>query len=308
MDPIVDPTLWWARVGPWIPRGIAASFVLIVAWAASRIVHRTVEALLRRGRFAATHLAFFAGVARWAVLAVGFAIALDALGLGGLATGVMAGGGVTAVVLGFAFREIGENLLAGVLLAFSRPFQVGDYVRSGEMEGRVRDLDLRTVHIRTADGRDVWIPNAQVVNQPFVNFTVDGLRRPSFDVGIDYADDPQAACAQISEAVAALPDVLDDPAPRVVVAALDGSWVTLRVSLWVDTTRIDRTVPEVLSDAMIACRAALRGSGVTLSCDTTTAIVIQPSGDPGSLRPAGGAPPRADAGLAEAPEDSSAAQ
>jgi small-conductance mechanosensitive channel len=64
----------------------------------------------------------------WGVGLLGFALALNLVGLRAVASGLQAGGGITAVVLGFAFREIGENLLAGFLLAFSRPFKVNDII------------------------------------------------------------------------------------------------------------------------------------------------------------------------------------
>lgn len=268
-----------AEVAQWLPRLAAAAGALVVAWLAAGVAQRALLAVLKRGRFAASHQAFFSGVARWLVIGVGLAAALDAIGLGSLATGLFAGGGVTAVVLGFAFREIGENLLAGVLLAFSRPFDLGDYVASGGIEGNVRGVDLRTVHVRTTDGRDVWIPNAQIVNQPFENYTVDGLRRPAFEVGLDYGDDAEAACACIRVAVEALPDVLDAPGPQVVLVGLDGAWVTLRVAFWVDVPKAGRPLVEVTSDAIDAARRALRAQGHTLSCDTTTAIALHPSGD-----------------------------
>ena len=96
----------------------------------------------------------------WIAAFVGALLALKVMGFEGVAAGMLAGGGATAIVFGFAFRQIGENLLAGLFLVFSRPFRIGDLIQSGGLpEGTVEALDLRNTHIRTTDGRDIFIPN-----------------------------------------------------------------------------------------------------------------------------------------------------
>ena len=108
---------------------------------------------------------------------LGLVIGLQILGLTAVATSLLATGGLVAVVLGFAFREIGENFLAGLLLSFSRSFEVGDLIESAGHRGRVKEIDLRQVWLRSADGRDIFVPSAEVFRSVLVNFTRDGLRR-----------------------------------------------------------------------------------------------------------------------------------
>ena len=140
------------------------------------------------------------------------------LKLTALATSLLATGGLMAVVLGFAFRDIGENLLAGVLLAFSRSFDVGDLIESSGLQGRVRAIELRHVHIRTADGCDIFIPSAAIFRNPLHNFTRDGLRRGRFTVGIDYGDDPVRALEILAETVGSTPGVLPEPKSSVAMS------------------------------------------------------------------------------------------
>ncbi|MCB9682858.1 MAG: mechanosensitive ion channel family protein [Alphaproteobacteria bacterium] len=264
----------WHKAVALLPSAIGALCVLVVAWLVSRVARATVLGILSRGRFTAVHRSFFGQITRWIVLLVGLAIALDVMGMGGIASGLLAGGSITAVVLGFAFREIGENLLAGVLLAFSRPFEVGDTVESGDFRGAVREISLRTTHVRTDDGRDVHIPNAQIVNQPLVNYTLDGLQRPSFEIGVDYGADLAAAVALLTQVVTDLPEVLEAPAPRVVLNRFEGAWVVLTVAFWTDVKAAPTPMLGVRSLAMDACRRALRDHGYVLSNDTTTAITL----------------------------------
>ncbi|HAZ24509.1 MAG TPA: mechanosensitive ion channel protein MscS, partial [Algoriphagus sp.] len=102
-----------------------------------------------------------------------------------LVSGLLAGAGITAFVIGFALKDIGENFLAGILLAFKRPFKVGDTVDINGIRGVVLNLNLRDTQIKTPDGKDVFIPNATIIKNPLVNFTIDGFLRYDFIVGLD---------------------------------------------------------------------------------------------------------------------------
>ncbi len=212
---------------------------------------------------------------RWTAGALGLVMALHVLGLTAIATSVLATGGVMAVILGFAFKDIGENLLAGIFLAFSRSFDVGDLIESGGLRGVVRSIDLRDTHIRTADGCDIFIPSAAIFRNPLLNFTRDGLRRGSFTVGIDYRDDPERALALLEPAVAEADGVIPDPAPVLEVSGLGPSWVELQVHFWVDTFS-GGTLSRGGTAAMAACRRVLLEHGFTVSSEVTTALALPP--------------------------------
>ncbi len=279
------------------PRIAAALLILGAAIWIGGILGRGVAALLDRGGLTPTHKVFFRRLTRWLVGLLGFAIALNLLGLSGAATGLLAGGGITAIVLGFAFRQIGENFLAGFFLAFSRPFNVGDLIQSGELEGVVRKIELRSTHIRTADARDIFIPNSRIFNEPLVNFTRDGLRRPSFTVGIDYADDAEAACRLLAETVGRVSGVLADPPPTATLSSLAPLYVEIEVAFWIDAFGLPagRGLPQVRSEAMDDCRRALREGGYTPSSDVSSNVAVGGRA-PLDVRLEGGAPRAGGAG------------
>jgi small-conductance mechanosensitive channel len=220
-----------------------------------------------------------AGVARrltrWIAASLGVVIGLQTLGLTAVATSLLATGGVAAVVLGFAFREIGENLLAGIFLSFSRAFDVGDLIESGGLRGEVKGISLRDTHIRTAGGCDVFIPSSHIYSNPLLNFTRDGLRRGSFRIGVDYGDDPIEARRLLRASVAGIGGVLTEPAPKVEIAELAGAWVELETFLWVDTDA-GTSLSDARTNAMAAARRTLLDNGFTLSSDTTTAVDLRP--------------------------------
>lgn len=261
------------------PKLLVSGGVLFVFVGIGHLVGLGAARLLRRARRGDRYARLTRRVVRWTFTLFGVLLVLQYLGYTAVATSVLATGGVAAVVLGFAFKEIGENMLAGIFLAFSRSFDVGDLIESGGLRGVVRTIDLRATHIRTADGCDIFIPSSQIFRQPLMNFTRDGLRRGSFTVGIDYGDDPMRALGVLREAVTSVRGVLNEPAPAFELHELAGSWMELQAHLWVDTKdpeRADASLSQVRSRAMAATRHALREAGFTLSPDTTTALAVPP--------------------------------
>ncbi|MDH3254313.1 MAG: mechanosensitive ion channel family protein, partial [Acidobacteriota bacterium] len=153
------------------PRIAVALFVVVASILIGKGLSRVVGRVLTHARLATPHKSFFRRATVWVAGLLGVVVGLNILGLKAAASGLLAGGGITAVVLGFAFREIGENFLAGILLAFKSPFRVDDIIESGDFKGTVRGIEIRHTHIRTSDGRDIFIPNSQIVNKALVNFT-----------------------------------------------------------------------------------------------------------------------------------------
>lgn len=212
---------------------------------------------------------------------VGLILGLQILGLTAVATSLLATGGLMAVVLGFAFKEIGENLLAGIFLGVSRSFEVGDLIESSGHVGKVRDIDLRQVWIRSADGRDIFIPSAQIFRNVLVNYTRDGLRRGEFTVGIDYADPAWDARRLLLEEAKKVGDVLTEPAPSVRISDFTADYCELQVFFWVDTEK-GPGLSDVRSSVMASCLRALRDGGYTLSSDVSTAVTVSQAGEDGA--------------------------
>lgn len=277
MEPVLIRIL--AELREETPQLLVAAGVLLVLVAIGHLVGVGLARLLARAGRGERYSRLTRRLVRWTFTLFGVLLALQVLGYTAVATSVLATGGVAAVVLGFAFKEIGENMLAGIFLAFSRSFDVGDLIESGGLRGVVRAIDLRATHIRTADGCDIFIPSSQIFRQPLMNFTRDGLRRGSFTVGVDYGDDPMRALGVMREAVASVGGVLTTPAPSFELCELAGSWMELQAHLWVDTKdpeRADAGLSQLRSRAMAAARHALREAGFTLSPDTTTALAVPP--------------------------------
>ena len=264
----------WVVSLDFMPKILAALLVLVIAIWVGRKLAKTLVALLVKTSLPDIHKGFFLNTITWLFALLGLIIALDILGLEKAAASLLAGGGITAVVFGFAFREIGENFLAGFFLAFSRPFNIGDTIQSGDFIGAVKSIELRNTHIRTSDGRDIFIPSSQIFNQPLINYTKDGLRRPSFVIGIDYGDDAIKAVGVLLGVTNNIEGVLKDPPPGVYISEMTAQYVQLEVFFWLDVFDENIDFLGIKSKLMDGCKKALLSNGFTLSSDTTTNVAV----------------------------------
>lgn len=208
---------------------------------------------------------FLSVIFRLLVILVGFMLVFRFVGLTGVVSGLLAGAGISAFIIGFALKDIGENFLAGILLAFKRPFRIGDLVDIGGIRGTVLTLNLRDTQIKTPDGKDVFIPNANIIKNPLVNFTIDGFLRFDFIVGLDYGSDYRGALNIILEAITQVEGVLTNTKkPNAWVLELSESTLNIQVAFWVNT--FDRKISdmEVKTDAILTVLTALEKAGFNM--------------------------------------------
>ncbi|MFN2321182.1 MAG: mechanosensitive ion channel family protein [Dermatophilaceae bacterium] len=156
-----------------------------------------------------------------AIPSLDFAAALGALGIGG-------------IVIGFALKDIVQNFLAGILILYNRPFRLGDQIRSGDHEGTVEDIQVRATLLRTYDNRRVVIPNSELfTNRVVVNTAYDKVR-----LAVTFTVPSTESLSQIRQlildTVGAVSEVLEDPAPEVLVRELQDYSTQLEVRFWVD--------------------------------------------------------------------------
>lgn len=259
------------------PQILGAVVAIIIFFFLGRLVSNGIHQILGKRKSTATkQTRQIRRIIRWGFNLIGFYIALNILGLTQVAMSFLAAGGVVAVVLGFAFREIGENLLAGFFLSFSRSFDVGDLIESNGLRGIVKRIEIRDVHIRTADGCDIYIPSATIYKNPLHNFTRDGLRRTDFTIGIDYGDDLGEAIQLLHNTLRNNPLVLDDPAPAIQISNFTPTYVELQIYFWVNLFDTDLDLYEVRSRIMDASHQSLSDKKFTFSSNVTTAIDMLP--------------------------------
>jgi small conductance mechanosensitive channel len=175
--------------------------------------------------------------------------------------------GIGGVAIGFAFKDIFQNFLAGILILLTEPFRIGDQIIIDKYEGTVEMIQARATFIRTYDGRRVVIPNADLFNQSVTVNTAFDKRRDQYDIGIGYGDDIESARALILETLNAIDIVMDDPEPQVLVVDLAGSTVNLRARWWV-TPPMRADVLASRNAVLSALKAKLTERGIDLPFPT----------------------------------------
>ncbi len=189
------------------------------------------------------------------------------LGLSAFTNKLLAGAGLLTFVIGFALKDIGENFLAGIVLAFKSPFRLDDLIEVTGIIGHVKDISIRETTIKTPDGKDVFLPNAIILKNPLYNYTLDGFLRYSFVVGIAYEDNPTAAIKLILETVNSVEGVLKgDKKPSISINELSTNSININISFWIDTFKSTRRSVHntIRSQVMNDVIAALITNGFSL--------------------------------------------
>ncbi len=186
---------------------------------------------------------FIAEASKWSFYIFGIIIALNIVGFGGVASSLIAGAGISAIIFGFAFKDIGENFLAGIILALKRPFEIGDIIEIDGFKGNVKGLDLRTTHLRNVEGKDIYIPNSSIIKNTLINYTKDGNLRINFMIGIAPESDINRTRDLIIDYLRSNKQILKKPVPNVIVLELGEFTTDLQVLFWVDIL-VNKNLPD----------------------------------------------------------------
>lgn len=212
---------------------------------------------------------FLAQAIKIVLIVIAILLALQIAGLNEVATGVLTAAGGAAIILGFAFQDIGKNFLAGIILAFNRPFNINDTIRVGELFGKIKGLNFRYMHLKTFDGRDIYIPNSDVLTKPVENYTADGFYRNEFIVGIGYEDDIENAKSIIQYILDSNEFIVHDDLHEnfVFEDELASSTVNLKVFFWVNTLDYKKSAIVVRGNLIRKIKEALETEGFNLPAD-----------------------------------------
>ncbi|WP_295797831.1 mechanosensitive ion channel family protein [uncultured Microbulbifer sp.] len=248
-----------------LPNICVALVILLVFYLIGQLSrHLISKQLTRRDR---ANLGDVLGsLVKWSLVLVGFLLAATIV-MPSLKPGdLVAGLGVGSVAIGFAFKDILQNWLAGLLILLRQPFEVGDQVKVGEFEGTVYRIETRATLIDTFDGQRVVIPNSDIYTNAIVVSTAHSSRRSEYEVGIGYGDNIGDACEIIRAAVTGVDGVLKDPAPEALPWELAASWVTIRARWWTLSKQTDIT--HTRSKVVHAIKEALDAANIDMPFET----------------------------------------
>ena len=162
------------------------------------------------------------------------AVSLAALTMWGIDfSGMLVGAGFLGIVVGIAAQQTLGSLLAGFVLMFSRPFEIGDWVQIGDEEGIVTDITIVNTRMENFDGEFVVLPNDMVSNSTIINRTKKGRLRLTVEVGIDYEADPERAQEIAVDALSDVNQLLSVPRPVAVTSYFGDSAIVLELRFWI---------------------------------------------------------------------------
>lgn len=259
-----------------IPYFVAALVVMIIFWLLSLFFKKIVRRLLGNRSHHQNLVKVFQRVGSALIFFIGFMIAM-VIAIPGFTPAKLIGAlGIGSVAIGFAFKDIFQNLLSGILLLISEPFRIGDQIVSGNYEGTVEDIKIRATTIKTYDGRQVVIPNSDLYTSVLTVNTAYKQRRLQVAIGIGYEDDIEMAKAEIIKALENSDTVSTKAKPSVIATGFGDSTIDLMVRWFIeDGTQANKVAS--IHQVIVEIKTALDAAGVNIPFPIRTLDLSDPS-------------------------------
>lgn len=213
----------------------------------------------------------FRKITRWTVIILGTTAALQTVGFN--LTAFLTGLGIVGFTIGFALQDVSKNFVAGMLLLLQQPFEIGDRIKVKDFTGSVKAVDLRATIIQTLDGLIVTIPNADVLTNPITNYSRNDTRRLELRIGVAVDTDLEKAREVTLQAIAELPGVLAEPAPKVVYESFGDFTINYSLYCWINTRETDFVSAK--DAGLVKVNHALTQAGIDMPFPTQVVYIRQ---------------------------------
>ncbi|WP_184009132.1 mechanosensitive ion channel family protein [Rubricella aquisinus] len=252
-------TGFWAA----LPQIIAAVTFLLFVLIIVKVMRAILPRVLRRARMRTALvdvLVMLTSVTFWLLGGlIALTIAFPTITPGKAITAL----GIGSVAVGFAFKDVFENFLAGLLLLIREPFSKGDYIQCQEIEGQIEEITIRDTHIRQTDGQLVVAPNGYLFKNPVTIRTARDVRRTTIICGVAYGEDVDRARDVIERAVRAVDQVRDDVQDvQIFAQAFGSSSIDFEVTWWTGSRPVD--IRSSRDKVVAAIKRALDEEGIEI--------------------------------------------
>ncbi len=254
-----------------LPRLGVALAIVVIGWLIARVLRSGLRAVFLR-RNGESFSTVMSKLASWIFLGVVIAAAIAVTFPSVKPVDLLAGLGFFSLAVGFAFQDILENTLSGVLLLFRQPFVAGDQIAVDGNEGAVEAITIRETRIRQYDGQLLVVPNRDVYKNAIRVQTSQEVRRVDFVIGVGYGEQLDEVQRIVVETLRGLAVVRDEPVPTALVSQLNSSTVDVVARFWVDSKQFDSL--NALDVAIRAVKVQLDANEIELPF---TVITIDPS-------------------------------
>lgn len=264
-----------------LPQFAIALVVLVLTLLAARLLALVVGKVMKKSgvrQALVTLSANLIGIASWIV---GAAISITILFPSVTPAQLIAGLGLTSVAIGFAFKDVFENFLAGVIILAREKMRIGDIIECEDVFGRIENISVRETHVRETDGELVIVPNAHLFMNPLKIQTDQELKRQELVVGVDYDADLGEVTNILEGVLDAVSSVNSSKPTEVACIAFGGSSIDFKMLWWTDSEPKDQR--RSYHEVALAVKTALDSAGVDIPFPQTT-LSFRPDATPIKVR------------------------
>jgi small conductance mechanosensitive channel len=212
--------------------GLAVFLAFYLLW---RILMLIMRRTIRTSTVDETTYSFVETAVKYTVLTIGVVSALGSIGID--TGGLLASLGIVGVTIGFAARDSLSNFISGIIIFIDRPFVLGDLVEIDDKYGRVSEITLRSTRVVTSDGRMLAVPNTEIVNKTVASYTNFPNLRLDIPITIAIDEDIEKTRQILLGLTKDDPEYLNDPAPRVIMTALNDYNIAIELQAWLKDER-----------------------------------------------------------------------
>ncbi|HWT29566.1 MAG TPA: mechanosensitive ion channel family protein [Propylenella sp.] len=261
----------WAWALAFLPRLGAALLILIAGFFLAGWAGRLIRGIAGRApHIDETVKPFLGTVVRYAVLLLFLVAALAQLGV--QTASLLAVLGAAGLAIGLALQGTLQNIAAGIMLIYLRPFRVGDYIETPTVAGKVQEIGLFVTHLETGDGLFFFAPNSEIWNKPLKNHSRNPRRLMTIQIGISYDSDPAEARRVLLDMAASDPRILTDPAPNVFVDRYSEQAIFIAFQAWAPNALFWETQRTMIEEA----KRRLEAAGIEIPFPQRIVVVRPP--------------------------------
>jgi len=215
---------------PNIILGVLALFFFVIA---SKIVSKLIGKIADKITDKENFKFLITRSSRYSIQLMGLIVALNVVGLDKTVTSLLAGAGIIGLALSFAFQNIATNFISGILISLRHTYQVGEWIKTIGIEGKVNKITIYNTEILTETGQYVTVPNKEILESPLYNFTRNNIREVELIVGISYNDDLDAVMGIVENAMKNVSSAIAEKPIRLYYKEFADSSINMEVNFWI---------------------------------------------------------------------------
>ncbi len=261
---------WGKIILGYLPKVILAILVFVVFYFAAKQVKRIGQKVYSRTFKTKKPLAnLVTYVIYFLCLFFGIFLSLEILGLDSVLSKLIAGAGIVGIVVGFAFKQIASNFIAGFLLNIQKPFDLGDWVDINGEFGKIIEMGSITTSIKTADGQNVYVPNHLIYQDTFKNFSTYSKRRVVMKTGVSYGDDLEHVKTVAIDEVKKINLLLKDEDIDFYYTSIGSSAYNFEVRFWIEFQE-QKDYLEAMSELIMRIKKRFEEENISIAYSVTT--------------------------------------